>query len=63
MTDLATHIQICIAMKKERLLTNQQVRIIWHIATEHSEDIDCEDFIKAISTPTTTNIVEPIKEK
>ena len=64
MTDLATHIQICIAMKKERLLSNQQVRIIWHIATEHSEDIDCEEFINAISkSATTTNTVEPIKEK
>jgi hypothetical protein len=60
MADLATHIQICVALKKERLLSNQMVRIIWHIANEHGEETTLEDFIKAISPPTTTNPVEPI---
>jgi len=63
MTDLATHIQICIAMKKEHLLSNQNVRMIWHLVEDHAFETTCEDFIKAISPPTTTNTVEPIKEK
>ena len=64
MTDLATHIQICIAMKKEHLLSNQNVRMIWKLAEDHAKEITCEDFINAISkSPTTTNTVEPIKEK
>jgi hypothetical protein len=63
MTDLASHIQICVAMKKERLLSNQMVRIIWHIANEHAEETTLEDFIKAISPATTTNSVERIKKE
>jgi len=64
MTDLASHIQVCIAMKKERMLSNIMVRIIWHIAAEHGEEITLEDFVKAISErPTTTNIVEPLKKE
>jgi hypothetical protein len=63
MTDLETHIHIFKALGyiKNR---NALIRIVWHIATEHGLETSCEDFIKAISTPTTTTkIVEPIKEK
>jgi len=64
MTDLQTHIQICIAMKRERLLSNQQIRVVWHIASEHGDEITLEDFIKAISPhTTTTNTIQPIKKE
>jgi len=51
-------------MKKEHLLSNQNVRMIWKLAEDHAKEITCEDFINAISkSATTTNTVEPIKEK
>ena len=61
--DLPSHIKVCIAMKKERLLSNQMVRIIWHIANEHAEETTLEDFIKAISPATTTKTEETLKKE
>jgi hypothetical protein len=62
MTDLQSHINIFKALGfiEHR---NNLIRIVWHIATEHAEETSLEDFIKAISLATTTNTVEPIKEK
>lgn len=62
MTNLTTHIQICQALKKERLLSNQNVRIIWHIAKCHEQEVTMEDFIKAISERE-PEIVESIGKK
>ncbi len=62
MTDLPTHIQICKALKKERVLNNQSVRIIWHIVECHAQETTMEDFIKAISERE-TKLVEPLGAK
>ena len=62
MTDLATHIQIFKALGYIQN-RNALIRIVWHIATEHGHVITMEDFIKAISSPTPTNIVEPLKKE
>lgn len=39
---------------------NNFVRMVWHVANEHAEEITCEDFIKAITKE--VEVVEPIKK-
>jgi hypothetical protein len=63
MTDLQTHIDIFkgLGFIKHR---NALIRMVFHIAREHPEIKDAEDFIKQISEKTTTtNPVEPIKKE
>ena len=61
MTDLETHINI---FKALGFIANRNalIRIVWHIALEHGEEISMEDFINAISKPT-TKTVEHIKKE
>jgi hypothetical protein len=63
LTDLETHIQIfkSLGFIKHR---NALIRMIFHIAREHPEIKDPEDFIKQISQKTiNSNPVEPLKAK
>jgi hypothetical protein len=57
MTTLNEHIQI---FQKLKIYPNKNaiIKMIWHIANDHSKEISCEDFIKAINTP--TNAIQPI---
>ena len=55
MVTLEDHIDI---FKELRIIgKNNLIRMIWHIATEHSEEITCEDFIKKTNPP---RIVEQV---
>jgi len=53
---LEEHIRIFKALGFKHLTRDATIRMVWHIATEHGEELSCEDFINNISErPTTTN--------
>lgn len=62
--DLQQHIEVMRNVKLFQLGWRNAIKMIWHIASEHGKEISVEDFIKAISAPTTTttNEVQPKRE-
>ena len=62
--ELKEHIDLMRRLKLFQLGWRNAIRTIWHIASEHGKEISVEDFITAISTPTTTTKpVEPLKKE
>ena len=48
---LNEHIKIFQNLPFMRGLRNSVIRMAWHLAQEHGEEITCESFIEAISKP------------
>jgi len=59
MTDLQTHINIF----KELYIPSKVavIRMLWDFIEDHKNEISKEDFIKAISQKTTTDVVQPLR--
>jgi len=56
MVTLKEHIEI---FKKLRITgKNNLIRMVWHIASEHGEEISCEDFVEAQAYK---RIIQPLK--